>query len=101
VLRPQVPAFLETVTGSAAPEFRLEQIQVTLACGPDGRSIRSLRVRDATGATIIAHKRPGEPFDTRPGPETVIREGDILIGVGTPEEIIALGGLLRAAEPVA
>jgi voltage-gated potassium channel len=101
VLRPQVSAFLETVTGAATPEFRLEQIQVSRSCGAEGCSIRALRIREATGAMVIAHKRPGEAFNTRPGPDTLIREGDVLIGVGTPEEIRALGDLLRAPEPVA
>lgn len=101
VIRPQVSAFLETVTGEATPEFRLEQIHVARGSEARGRSIGELRVREVTGAMIIAHKRPGEPFNTRPGPDTVLDEGDILIGVGTPEEIRALGDLLRPSEPVA
>jgi voltage-gated potassium channel len=101
VLKPQVSAFLEVITGAGSPEFRLEQIEVTEASGQTGRSIRELRVREETGALIVAHKRPGQAFDTRPDPDLRLGEGDILIGVGTPEEIRALEDLFRPREAVA
>jgi voltage-gated potassium channel len=101
VLKPQVSAFLEVITGAGSPEFRLEQIEVTEASGQTGHSIRELRVREETGALIVAHKRPGQVFDTRPDPDLRLGEGDILIGVGTPEEIRALEDLFRPREAVA
>jgi voltage-gated potassium channel len=101
VLKPQVSAFLEVITGSGSPEFRLEQIEVTGACGLGGRTIRDLRIREETGALIVAHRRHGGSFDTRPGPDTLLAEGDILIGVGTPDEIRALEDMFRSREAVA
>jgi Trk K+ transport system NAD-binding subunit len=66
-----------------------------------GCSIRDLRLREETGALVVAHKRPGEVFNTRPDPDIRLGEGDILIGVGTPDEIRALENMFRPREPVA
>ena len=102
VLKPQVSAFLEVITsGSGSPEIRLEQLDVTAACGRAGRSLRELRIREETGATVIAHRRPGLGFDTRPDPDLRLEEGDVLIGVGTPDAIRALEELFSPREAIA
>lgn len=101
VLKPQVSAFLEVITGAGSPEFRLEQIEVTAASGRTGKTIRELRIRQETGAMIVAHKPRGGGFDTRPGPDTLLEEGDIMVGVGTPDEIRALEDMFRPREAVA
>jgi len=101
VLKPQVSAFLDVVTGGESPHFRLQQIEVSAGCGQTGRTIRELRVREVTGAMIIAHKARGEDFNTRPDPDAVLGEGDVLIAVGTAEEIRALEDLFRPREVVA
>lgn len=95
LIRPQVAAFLDVVAGPAAPEFRLEQIEVTESCGRSGSTIRELRIQEATGALILAHRRGNGPFNTRPDPDTTIAAGDVLIGVGTEDEIRALEELFR------
>jgi voltage-gated potassium channel len=100
VLKPQVSAFLDIVSSYGGPEFRFEQIEVSGACPHAGRTIRELRIREQTGAMIIAHRPRGGEFDTRPDPDTPLREGDVLISVGTPEEIRALESLLRPSEAV-
>jgi len=40
-------------------------------------------------------------FDTTPEPDTPIEAGDVLIGVGSPDEIRALEDLFAAGETVA
>jgi len=93
VLRPQVAAFLDVFTAAGGPSFRLEQIEVSATCAGSGRTLGELDIRDRTGAVVIAHKPRDGDFDTKPGPGTRFAEGDILIGVGTPEEIQALEDL--------
>lgn len=93
VLKPQVAALLDVFTGAAAPAFRLEQIAVTGTCGGAGETIRDLNVRGTTGALVIAHKRRDGEFTTRPDPDTRFEEGDVVMGVGTEEEIRALEDL--------
>jgi voltage-gated potassium channel len=87
VLKPQVTAFLDVVTTAEGDDFMLEEIEVTRTCVRAGKSIRELRVRDETGAIIVALRKRDGTFDTTPSPDELIEPGDVLIGVGTPEEI--------------
>jgi voltage-gated potassium channel len=101
VLKPQVAAFLDVITSSAGPDLRLEEIEVTAACGQSGRTIRELRVRRDTGALIIAIRRRDGSFETTPNPDMAIQAGDVLITVGTEEELHTLEELFRPREAVA
>jgi voltage-gated potassium channel len=101
VLKPQVTAFLDVVTTAHGDDFLLEEIEVTQTCPQAGRTIRDLRVRDETGAIIVALRKRDGTFDTTPSPDERIEVGDVLIGVGTPEEIRALERLFAPREAVA
>ena len=97
-LKPQVAAFLDIVSTHGGPELRFEEIEVTRACGKAGRTIRNLRVRHNTGALVVGLRKHDGTFDTTPDPDTVLDEGDVLIAVGTNEELGALEELF-APEP--
>jgi voltage-gated potassium channel len=101
MLRPQVAAFLDVFAAGDRPTFRLEEIELPEGCDQIGRSIRELNIRETTGAMIIAHRREGGSFDTRPDPDTPLAARDVLIGVGSPDEIQALEDLFRPRAPVA
>ena len=101
VLKPQVAAFLDVVTTATGPDLQLAEIQVDRTCPQAGRTIRELRVRHETGAIIIALRKPDGSFDTTPEPEVSIDAGDVLIGVGTPDEIRRLEDLFAPTEAVA
>lgn len=101
VLKPQVAAFLDIVSTAGGPEFRFEEIEVTKACGQSGKSIRDLRVREQTGAMIVALRKRDGTFEMTPAPDAVFEEGDVLIGVGTPDELRALEDLFAPREAVA
>ncbi len=101
VLKPQVTAFLDTVMTAEGDDFRLEEIEVTDTCARAGRTLRDLRVREETGAMIVAVRKPDGRFDTTPDPEELIEAGDVLIGVGTAEEIRRLEDFFAPREAVA
>jgi voltage-gated potassium channel len=101
VLKPQVTAFLDVVTTAEGENFMLEEIEVKRTCERAGRTIRDLRVRDETGAIIVAIRKSDGTFDTTPSPEERIEAGDVLIGVGTPEEIRKLEDYFAPREAVA
>lgn len=100
VLKPQVSAFLEVVKSGSSPDFRFEEIEVSAESAAAGRTIRELRVREETGALVVAHKQPGHGFNTRPDPDLRLEPGDVLIGVGTPDEIRSFEDLFRPSEAV-
>jgi voltage-gated potassium channel len=101
MLKPQVAAFLEIVSTHAGPDLRFEEIVVTRESGRVGRTIRDLRIRRETGAVVITIRRPDGTFETTPSPDHALVEGDVLIAVGTEEELRALEELFAAREPVA
>jgi voltage-gated potassium channel len=102
VLKPQVSDFLEIVSshGGPLPDLRFEEIVVTRECGQCGRSLRELRVQDRTGALVIALRKADGAFDVTPSGDAVVDEGDVLIGVGTMEEMRRLEDLFAPREAV-
>jgi voltage-gated potassium channel len=101
VLKPQVTAFLDAVTTATGPDLQLAEIEVRGTCAAAGRTIRELRIRHETGAIVIALRKADGTFDTTPEPDTPIEVGDVLIGVGSPDEIRALEDLFAPRETVA
>ena len=79
----------------------LEEIEVQRTCARAGKTIRDLRVRDETGAIIVAIRKRDGTFDTTPSPDEMIDVGDVLIGVGTPQEIRRLEDFFAPREAVA
>ncbi len=100
VVKPQVAAFLDiaTTAGGEIPELRFEEIIVSSECEPCGKSIRDLRVRDSTGAMVVAIRKHDGTFDVTPGPDAVFEAGDVVIGVGTTEEMRRLEELFAPRE---
>jgi voltage-gated potassium channel len=101
VLKPQVTAFVDIVTTAAGPELELAEIEVRDTSSAAGRSIRDLRIRHETGALVVALRKADGSFDATPEPDTPIGVGDVLIGVGSPEEIQKLEDLFAPHETVA
>jgi CPA2 family monovalent cation:H+ antiporter-2 len=60
-----------------------------------GRSIKELRIRSTTGATVIAVKRGNEIMPS-PEPEFVFMAGDILYLIGSAESLAKAFVLLES-----
>jgi voltage-gated potassium channel len=100
VLKPQVAAFLDiaTTAGGEIPDLRFEEIVVWADCEPCGRSIKELRIRDETGAMVVAIRKQDGTLDVTPSPDAVFEAGDVLIGVGTSDEMARLEELFARRE---
>jgi voltage-gated potassium channel len=101
VLRPQVAAFLDIVSTSGGPELLFEEIEVKETCREAGKTIRDLRIREVTGAMIVALRKQDGSFDTTPEPGSALDVGDVMIAAGTPEELRRLEELFAPAEALA
>jgi voltage-gated potassium channel len=101
VLKPQVAVFLELLSSHGGPDLRFEEIEVSASCGQVGRTIRDLRVRAETGALIVGLRRRDGGYDTTPSPDTRLEDGDVLIVVGTEEELRAVEDLFAPREAIA
>lgn len=100
VVTPQVADFLDIVAtaGGPLPELRFEEIVVTPECGQSGRSLSELRIDESTGAVIVALRRVDGTFEVTPGSDVVLDDGDVLIGVGTTDEMRRLEELFAPRE---
>ncbi len=100
VLKPQVMSFLDAVTTATGPDLHMAEIEMHESCANAGRTIRDVRVRHETGAIIVALRKRDGTFDTTPEPDAVIEPGDVIVGVGTTEELSRLEDLFARREPV-
>jgi voltage-gated potassium channel len=100
VLKPHVTAFLDAVTTATGPDLHMAEIEVPETSAHAGKTIREIRVRHETGAIIVAMRKRDGTFDTTPEPDVRIDPGDVLVSVGTAEELRRLEDLFAAAEPV-
>jgi len=101
VLKPQVAAFLDAVSATGGSDLRFEEIEVRKASGQTGRSIKEIHVRRDTGALIIALRKRDGTFDATPDPDAVLDEGDVMICVGTPAELLLLEEMFAPNQAVA
>ena len=73
-LHPQVSGVVDV-----APEYRMEEIEVTADCQASGRAIADIR----GGAIIVAIRRADGTFQAQPPAETVLKAGDVIMAMGT------------------
>jgi voltage-gated potassium channel len=101
MLKPQVSAFLDIVSRHGGPDLRFEEVEITADCAQAGRTIRDTRVRHETGALIVALKKADGSFDTTPDPDARLETGDVLIAVGTEQELRSLEELFAPKGAIA
>lgn len=94
VVQPHVTEFLDVVMHDKDIELRLEELVVPESSPIAGTSIRDARVRDRTGALVLALRAADGTFTTNPSPETVIRPGQVIIAIGTPRDLGSLEQLV-------
>ncbi len=97
VVQPHVVDFVDVVMHDGSLEFRLEDIAVGPGSRLVGQTLSSAMVHDQTGALVLAIRRADGTFTTNPNPRTRIEDGDVLIGVGTADQLSSLTRF--AAEP--
>ena len=90
VTQPHVVDFVDVVMHDGTLKFRLEELAVSAVSPLAGSTLRSAHLRDRTGALVLAIRRPDGGFVTNPSPEDIIEAGDVLISVGTAEQLGAL-----------
>jgi TrkA domain protein len=86
------------MTSAEDPGLSWEEIEVTPHCGAAGRTIGELGVFTRTGASIVAVRKHGGQLEMRPTKDTLLEESDVIVGVGSPDEIRMLEELFEAQD---
>ena len=96
-LQPDVAEFLDVVMHDEDLDFRIEQVEVREGSPLVGQTVGDLRVRERTGALLLALRRgAGQPFEPHPEEDQVVPSGSVLIALGTQSELDALAELANA-----
>jgi voltage-gated potassium channel len=91
ILKPGVFDYLDLMAHGLALEYRMEELLVEKGSSIDGKTIGELDIKARTGAMIIAVRKSGSlDFHTKPGKETLIDSGDLLIALGTENDLAGL-----------
>src|SRR5204863_7747972 len=79
MVKPQVTAFIDVGTTAAAHDLRFEEIEVSEGSPEAGKTIRDLRIRQATGAMIVALRKEDGTLDMTPWPYAVLGGGGLVV----------------------
>jgi voltage-gated potassium channel len=93
--QPHVAEFLDVVMHDGSLEFRLEELEVPDGSSLAGRSLRDSRIRDSTGALVLAIRDTDGRFITNPDPSAVLCPGQVVIAIGTDAQLAALAEASR------
>ncbi|MCA0330161.1 MAG: potassium channel protein [Actinobacteria bacterium] len=86
---PDVVDFLDVVMHEGRHEFRLSDIEVHAGSPLVGTRVSETRAEEGTGAILLA-LRSHAKFVTNPDPDRALDVGDVLIVVGTADQVEAL-----------
>jgi voltage-gated potassium channel len=88
-LHPQIAGVVDV-----APEFRMEEIEVTVGCQAAGRKVGDIR----GSSYVVALRHPDGSVLPQPGSETTLEPGDVLLAMGHTGALERLEQLLAPAQ---
>jgi voltage-gated potassium channel len=96
MIRPAVVTFLDRMLYKKDATLRVEEAPIPEASGLIGRTLGEAKVGEKTGLIIIAIKDgKTEDYHYNPDSATTIKEGDVFIAIGTPEQMKSLRELVK------
>lgn len=99
-LRPQVLDFVDGILSGIGRELYMEEFRLDAAvCPCVGQSLREARLRSQTGALILAIRRTDGTLIGGPTADTILMPEDLLICMGTAEQLRQLNQILSPIRP--
>ncbi|MEE3715998.1 potassium channel protein, partial [Tumidithrix elongata RA019] len=93
-LRPQVMDFVDGILSSGNRSFYIEEFRLDADCPLVGFTLHEARLRSQTGALVLAIRRTDGNLLGGPSADTMLVEGDLLICMGTSEQLRELNQIL-------
>lgn len=93
-IEPTLADVIDLFVGGRRIEFAVEEIRISPSSPAAGSTIRTARVRETSGALILAIEDPARKTLTTPDPDQVLAPDAVVIVVGTPTQVEAAAGLL-------
>jgi len=94
LLKPTVWDYLDLVTRGQYIEFnienlewRIDDVEIQPNSYLDGKSIDEAKIYSVSGALVLAVKKRGLGFNTKPAKDTRLDPGDYIVAIGTVEQL--------------
>jgi voltage-gated potassium channel len=95
MMKPQVTSYLNMLTSARDTVLGFEEIEIAPSCAAVGQTIGDLDVSNRTGAYIVAVRRSDGALEIKPGKDTELAANDVIVGIGSAEEITKLEQLFE------
>jgi voltage-gated potassium channel len=90
MLRPAVVTFLDQMLRVSSQTLRIEEVHVDKIPGLVGKTLAGADIRQRTGMLVVALMSRNREYQFNPSGQTLLKSGDVLMVMGTPEQIAAL-----------
>jgi voltage-gated potassium channel len=87
LLRPNVVEFLDLMLRDKEQSYRFEEIVVPETSLLVGRALKSLRIREETGALVVGLRGGDKALRFNPTAETVFAAGDVIVVLARAEDM--------------
>ncbi len=94
VLHPGLTEFVDIAAGGTVLEFQVEEMTIADTSQLAGLTLAEARIRNQVGATILAIRHADGQVTTNPPATIEINVDDVLVAIGTDEQLRALEDLL-------
>jgi voltage-gated potassium channel len=101
MIKPQVTSYLNLLTSASDNAISFEEIAVDSTCSAVGKTIGELDISAQTGAYVVAVRKADGSLEVRPSKDTMLEENDVIVGIGSPEEITKLERIFEPRAAVA
>jgi voltage-gated potassium channel len=91
-----ITEFVEIAVGEARLDFEIEELTLDMDSPFMGQTLAESRIRDNTGALILAVQHEDGVVRAPPEAGTKLRRGDVLVALGSPEQLDKLRELNEA-----
>ncbi len=86
MVRPTTVTFLDMMLREREKVLRFEEMQVEPGSMLEGKPLRDSRIKEKSGALVVAVKKMGETgYEFNPKPDLTLSAGDVLVLIATPD----------------
>ena len=96
-IHPVAVDFLDMVMRNENVELELEEYKIHEASKLIGKNLEELQIKKKTGAMILAIKHSSGKFNLQPGADTVVGNGDVMVALGTLEQLKLLRNMAEGS----
>ncbi|MCB0165492.1 MAG: potassium channel protein [Anaerolineae bacterium] len=90
MVRPAVIQFFDEVLNVSGHKLGLEEVQITARSALNGQTLREAAIGREVGLLVVAIRSHDSKYQFNPSAQTQLTAGDILIVIGTPEQLALL-----------